>query len=78
MLDKCKGGLASRWGHCRPLIAEGTCLVLVIEWQLRWTNMCLSGIHRWLVHRYLCDEGAHCLWVGMDSKLPNSVIDLYF
>jgi hypothetical protein len=30
------------------------CLVLVIEWQPRWTNMCLSEIHRWLVHRNTC------------------------
>ena len=33
---------------------KGPCLVLVIEWQPRWTNMCLSAIHMWLVHRYMC------------------------
>jgi hypothetical protein len=30
---------------------KGPCLVLVIEWQLRWTNMWLCEIHRRLVHR---------------------------
>ena len=33
---------------------KGPCFVLVIEWQPRWTNMCLSEIHRWLVHRNIC------------------------
>jgi hypothetical protein len=33
---------------------KGPYLVLVIKWQLRWTNCVLYEIHRWLVHRYMC------------------------
>jgi hypothetical protein len=33
---------------------KGSCLVLVIEWQLRWTNCILCEIHRWLIHWYMC------------------------
>jgi hypothetical protein len=33
------------------LVSEGPCLVLVIEWQLKWTNVWLSEIYRWLVHK---------------------------
>jgi hypothetical protein len=40
---------------------KGPCLVLVIEWQLRWTNCVLCEIHRWLVHRYMCVSN---LWHG--------------
>ena len=28
----------------------------------RWTNMWLCEIHKKLVHRYICDEGAYCIW----------------
>ena len=33
---------------------KGPCLDLIIEWQPRWTNICLSEIHMWLVHKYMC------------------------
>jgi hypothetical protein len=33
---------------------KGPCLVLVIEWQPRWTNCVKCEIHRWLVHMYMC------------------------
>jgi hypothetical protein len=39
---------------CISCHLKGPCLVLVIEWQPRWTNVCLSEIHRWFVHRYMC------------------------
>ena len=46
---------------------KGPCLVLIIEWQPRWTNMCLSEIHRWLVHRYMCVSntchGGEMAWI---------------
>ena len=29
-------------------------LILVIEWQPRWTNVFKYEIHRWLVHRHTC------------------------
>jgi hypothetical protein len=45
-----------------PLCASDPCLVLVIKWQSRWTNMCLYEIHRKLVHRYTCVEGAYCIY----------------
>jgi hypothetical protein len=41
-----KTAVLNYYGHLK-----GPCLVLVIEWQPRWTNMCLSEIYRWLVHR---------------------------
>jgi hypothetical protein len=41
---------------------KGPCLVLVIEWQPRWTNMWLCKIHKKLVHRYICDEWVYCIW----------------
>jgi hypothetical protein len=44
------------------LLVKGPCLVLVIEWQLRWTNMWLCEIHRRLVHIRWYHEGAHCIW----------------
>jgi hypothetical protein len=33
---------------------KGSCLVLVIEWQPRWTNCVQCEIHRWLVHMCMC------------------------
>jgi hypothetical protein len=44
--------LGRRWRT--TYLLKGPCLVLVIEWQPRWTNMWLCEIHRWLVHRYMC------------------------
>jgi hypothetical protein len=41
---------------------KGPCLVLVIKWQPRWTNVWLSAIHRRLVHRWTCDDGAYYIW----------------
>jgi hypothetical protein len=41
---------------------KGPCLVFVIEWQLRWTNMWLCEIHMRLVHRWWCHEGGYCTW----------------
>jgi hypothetical protein len=32
---------------------KGPCLILIIEWQLWWTNCVLCEIHKWLVHRYM-------------------------
>jgi hypothetical protein len=48
------------WILHRPL--KGPCLVLVIEWQLRWTNMWLCEIHRRLVHMWWCHEGCVMAW----------------
>ena len=36
------------------VMSKGLCLVLVIEWQPRWTNVFKCEIHRRLVHRYTC------------------------
>ena len=43
------------------------CLVLVIEWQPRWTNVFKYEIHRWLVHKYMCVSntchGGEIAWI---------------
>jgi len=39
----------NRQGATRQV--KGLCLVLIIEYQLRWTNMCLYEIQRRLVHK---------------------------
>ena len=40
-------------------LVKGPCLVLVIKWQSKWTNICLCEIHKKLVHTYKCDEWAY-------------------
>jgi hypothetical protein len=47
---------------------KGHCLVLIIEWQLRWTNYVLYEIHRWLVHRYMCVSNI-CHGGGNDMEM---------